>query len=299
MKKKKISYILSFKNEQDNLRTLIQEIFKVFKKFNNKYLFELIFINDQSSDSSISIIKEQNYNNNHFEIFIYNTKYLLGNSRCIFLGMSVASGDAIIYLDSDLQDPPRLSYDLINEWEKGFEIVATKRIKRQKEPLLKKLISFIGYRILKFICNIEPDAGEYKLYDRKIVNYIKDLKVYDPFLRGISSEKFHKKSYISYEREARLYGKSHYPLFKSLNPYNEFARGFFYDIKKFQGISIISSFFISVIFFLYILFNFHLFGFILFIAFEIIIILLLFMVNLIINFTYNSKINKEDEIYKI
>ena len=100
---KKISILFSFKNEEKNLNELLDRTNKVLKKVEDKYLYELIFVNDSSTDNSLDILKN---NLNNYPIKIINMSRRFGSTSCVLAGFKNAIGDLIVYLDSDLQDPP-------------------------------------------------------------------------------------------------------------------------------------------------------------------------------------------------
>ena len=133
---KLISIVFSFKNEEKNLPELISRITKTLSEIKN-WNYELIFVNDCSTDSSEEIlIKSQR----DYPITIINMSRNFGVGPCVVAGFKQSKGDATIYMDSDLQDPPELIKKLIEEHDKGFDIVHTVRTKRLGEPKINKFI---------------------------------------------------------------------------------------------------------------------------------------------------------------
>jgi dolichol-phosphate mannosyltransferase len=183
--KKIISAIFSFRNEEQNLPELLKRTSKVFQKLNKKYNYELIFVNDDSSDSSLEILKS---NLNLYPIKIINMSRRFGSTPCVFAGLENASGDLIVYLDSDLQDPPELIETLVNKMEEGYDIVHTIRTRRFGENKIKMLVTKFAYKIINYFSNIKlrTNCGDFKLISRKALNDLLKIKELDPYLRGLS-----------------------------------------------------------------------------------------------------------------
>ena len=123
---KLISFVFSFRNEEKNLKNLITRVDEVVKKKEN-WKYELVFVNDDSSDESEKVLLNLQ---KEFPIKIVNMSRRFWTNPCVLAGFENCSGDCIIYMDSDLQDPPELITELIKQHEKGFDIVHTKRTKR-------------------------------------------------------------------------------------------------------------------------------------------------------------------------
>ena len=219
---KLISIVFSFKNEEENIPKLIERTAKVFKDVNT-YNYELIFVNDDSTDGSEEIlIKLQN----NYPITIINMSRNFGVGPCVIAGFKHAKGDAIVYMDSDLQDPPELIKELIAKHEKGFDIVHTVRTKRLGEKRVKLFITNLAYRFIKFFSDIPllVDAGDFKLISRRALNKILELKEVRPYLRGLSVWVGFKQSKIYYVRDARFSGKAKFSTI-SAGSVNEFING--------------------------------------------------------------------------
>ena len=229
---KLISIVFSFKNEEKNLKELVSRIAKTFTDINS-YKYELIFVNDDSSDNSEEIlIKLQN----NYPITIINMSRTFGISPCVLAGFKHAKGDAVIYMDSDLQDPPELMKELIAEHSKGFDIVHTVRTKRLGESRTKLFLTFLAYKVINFFSDIPlpVNAGDFKLISRRALDKILELQEFRPYIRGLSVWVGFKQSKIYYVREPRGSGISKFPLFNTSpsGPLNEFITGLTaYSIK--------------------------------------------------------------------
>ena len=219
---KLISIVFSFKNEEKNLPELIDRCVKVFEKIEN-WNYELIFVNDNSTDGSEKVlIKSQK----SFPITIINMSRNFGVGPCVIAGFKHSKGDAIVYMDSDLQDPPEVIKELIQEYETGSEIVHTVRTKRLGESKIKLFITNIAYKLINFFSDIPLpiNAGDFKLISKKALNHILELKEFRPYIRGLSVWVGFKQSRVYYIREARGSGTSQFSLFGS-GPINEFITG--------------------------------------------------------------------------
>lgn len=247
-----ISVVFSFRNEEEVLPELIRRVDNAFKEHFKKYEYELIFVNDDSTDKSLEILmglRERNKN-----IKIINMARRFGVTPCVMAGFSEAKGDAVIYMDSDLQDPPELIPGLIKKWQEGAEVVHTIRTKRHGENFLKMWLTRKAYKIINYISDIKlhENAGDFKLLSRRVIDEILRLKESDPYMRGISRWVGFKQAEVFYERDARFAGESKFKLSNSLNPYKEFIRG----ITSFSSMplyfALFFGFFVSAISFLYV-----------------------------------------------
>ena len=149
-----------------------------------------------------------------------------GVAPCVIAGFKNAKGDAIIYMDSDLQDPPELIQKLVIEHDAGADIVHTVRKKRLGESKFKLLVTYISYRIINFFSDIPLpiNAGDYKLISRRALDKILELKEHRPYIRGLSVWVGYKQSFVDYIRDARGSGQSQFSIFGS-GPVNEFITG--------------------------------------------------------------------------
>ncbi len=230
MKKKTLSVIFSFRNEENNLHELIERLYNSLKELSIE--IEVIFINDCSNDNSLNVIEEIKNKYQSFQFQVVTTIKRIGVTEGVILGLKNTSSDAAVFLDSDLQDPPELIPELISKWKEGNLIVHTIRSRRKNEPILKKLLSTIAYKIINAFSNSLENAGDYKLIDRKIIDYIISLENDSLYLKGELSIIEAKNDKILYERDGRYSGESHYSLLKSLNPYHELLKGIYFNSHK-------------------------------------------------------------------
>ncbi len=237
-KKKSVSIIFSFRNEEECLEELIKRVGRSIDT--ELYDYELIFVNDASTDRSLYLLKSFAETDNRIKIVNLSRRF--GYNQGFQAGIAFSSGDAVITLDADLQDPPEKIPDLLNKWREGADVVHTVRLLRKGEPPLKVWLTKAMYRAISAVSNIElPDnAGNFKLFSRRVANVVLTLKEKDPYLRGLVAWAGFRQERLYYEREERYAGKTHFPLFLSTGPIKELFSG-------------ITSFSIAPLFFLLLL----------------------------------------------
>tara|TARA_E500000178_G_scaffold350843_1_gene410621 strand:+ start:4406 stop:5338 length:933 start_codon:yes stop_codon:yes gene_type:complete len=219
---KLISFVFSFKNEEKNLEELVKRVDLSVKKLPN-YEYELIFVNDASDDNSEKLLENLQ---KKFPITLINMSRTFGVGPCVLAGFKYTKGDCVVYMDSDLQDPPEILEKLIQEYEKGAEIVHTIRTKRLGESKFKLLVTKIAYKIINFLSdiNLPTEAGDFKLISKKALNKILDQKEFRPYIRGLSVWVGFKQAYVEYIRDARNKGNTKFPLL-SAGPVTQFISG--------------------------------------------------------------------------
>ena len=255
---KLLSIVFSFRNEEGNIEPLVKRIASTMEKIKN-WKYELIFVNDDSTDKSEKILLDLQKN---YPIKLINMSRNFGIDPCVLAGFRNSSGDAIIYLHTDQQDPPEIIPDLIKKHEEGNEIVHTVRTKRKGEGKFRMFLTKIAYKIINAVSdiNLPVQAGDYKLISKKALNEILKQKEFRPYVRGLSVWVGFKQDFVFYEREARGEGKSKMPLL-SAGPITDFINGVTsYSLKPlylgilFGLISMIISF-LLIIYALYLKFN--------------------------------------------
>ena len=255
---KLLSIVFSFRNEAGNIEPLVKRISTTMQKIEN-WKYELVFVNDDSTDKSEKILLDLQKN---YPIKLINMSRNFGIDPCVLAGFRNSSGDAIIYLHTDQQDPPEIIPDLIKKHEEGNEIVHTVRTKRKGEGKFRMFLTKIAYKIIDTVSdiNLPVQAGDYKLISKNALNEILKQKEFRPYVRGLSVWVGFKQDLVYYEREARGKGESKMPLL-SAGPITDFINGVTsYSLKPlyvgiiFGLISMIISF-LLIIYALYLKFN--------------------------------------------
>ena len=219
---KRISIVFSFRNEEKNLAELINRISSTINKLDN-WDYEMIFVNDDSNDDSENILIEYQKN---YPIKIVNMSRKFGVGPCVLAGLQLAKGDATIYMDSDLQDPPEIITRLIEKFERGNDVVHTKRVRRLGESRFKIFLTRIAYKIINKTSDIPLpiETGDFKLLSKRAVEHINSLKEYNPYIRGLSVWIGFKQDFVEYVRQSRFSGQSKFSSLHS-GPISQFIRG--------------------------------------------------------------------------
>ena len=208
-KKRTISFALPVYNEREGIKTFYTELLKALSSVENKYNFEFVLVNDGSKDGTTEILKGIAERDNRAVVVEFSRNY--GHQIAISAGLDFAKGDAVIIMDSDLQDPPRTCLDLIRAWEDGAEVVYAKRRSR-KDSLKTRIVRATFYALLSAISDIEipRDTGDFRLLDRKAVEAMKHYREKDRYMRGISVHIGFKQKEVLFDRDERFAGETHY-----------------------------------------------------------------------------------------
>jgi polyisoprenyl-phosphate glycosyltransferase len=178
--------------------------------------FELVLINDGSRDRTLQIMRELNEADPRVKVINFSRNF--GHQLAITAGIDYARGDAVVVIDSDLQDPPEVILSLIAEWKKGTQVVFAVRTEREGETAFKKATATIFYRMIRKITNVDipVDTGDFRLMDRRVVDALKQMREQKRFMRGLSVWVGFKQAGVGYKRDARKAGETKYPLRKML-----------------------------------------------------------------------------------
>jgi len=204
---KKISIIVPAYNEEESLPFLYERLTNLIDSIEN-YEFEVLFINDGSKDKTLEVIKELRQKD---ERFCYvNLSRNFGKEVAMMAGLDYAKGDAVIFIDADLQDPPELIPELIKYWEEGYDDVYAKRKSRDGETFLKKFTSKMYYKVLQRMSRVEiqEDTGDFRLLDRRCVNALRKLRESQRCSKSMFSWIGYKKKEVLFDRDARIAGKT-------------------------------------------------------------------------------------------
>ncbi|EGW36823.1 glycosyltransferase family 2 protein [Desulfosporosinus sp. OT] len=178
--------------------------------------YELIFVNDGSSDHSTEMIKCFREQDNAVKLISFSRNF--GHQIAITAGMDYALGAAVVVIDADLQDPPELILDMIAKWKEGFDVVYAKRTKRNGETFFKKQTARLFYRILSASTDLDipTDTGDFRLLDRRVCEELKRLPEKNRYVRGLVSWIGFRQTAVEYVRDERLAGETKYPLKKMI-----------------------------------------------------------------------------------
>jgi len=210
----KYSIVVPVFNEEQVLEEFHRRIDSVMRSTHEEY--ELIFINDGSQDKTSAIIESLHEKDHSVKLLSFSRNF--GHQVAITAGMDSASGQAVIVIDSDLQDPPEVILEMIKKWKEGYDVVYGKRIRRKEKSLFKKATAAIFYRALRSMTDsdIPVDVGDFRLIDRRVCDVMKGFTEKNRYVRGLVSWVGFRQAAVEYERDERFAGKTKYSLGKMI-----------------------------------------------------------------------------------
>ena len=212
------SYLLSIVIPMYYEEAVAMECYKRIKEVvtKNEIKHELVFVNDGSKDKTIDILKSIAEKDKNVKIIDFARNF--GHQNAVTAGVLSASGDAVVIIDADLQDPPELIADMISKWKQGYDVVYAKRKKRKGETWFKLITAKCFYKFLAYMSEVKipTDTGDFRLIDRKVVETFREMPERNRFIRGMISWVGYEQTYIEYERDERFAGETKYPLKKMI-----------------------------------------------------------------------------------
>lgn len=248
---KKISVVIPMYYEEEVVDICYKRVVNNLKKLSDKYNYEIIFINDGSKDSTLEILKKIASNDDNVKIISFSRNF--GHQAAVTAGIRNVTGDAVIIMDADLQDPPELFEGMIEKWEEGYEVVYGKRKTREGESIFKLLTARMFYNTLNKLSEIEipKDTGDFRLVDRKVIDVIATLPEHNKFLRGLFSWVGFNQYAYEYNRVNRVAGKTKYPFKKMFKLATDGILSFSAKPLKIVGAIGIFSVIVSIIILIY------------------------------------------------
>ena len=213
--KKKISFVIPVYQNEGSITETHSKIHKLFQEKLARFDYEIIFIDDGSTDNSLNEALKTKENDACVKILSFTRNF--GQGSAIMAGLDEVSGDAIVNISADLQDPIELVPSMVEKWESGAEVVICHRINRH-DDFASKLFSYIGYAVIRISVPQIPTGGfDYLLADRNVVDIFKSLKLQNFFFQADILWSGHRTCFIPYTRLARRHGRSQYNFTKKLN----------------------------------------------------------------------------------
>ncbi len=240
-----ISVIIPVYNEEKNIPDLIAQLFQVFESLKCEH--EIIFVDDGSTDGTRKSLSEYTKDSKQIKAVFLSRNF--GQQAAYTAGMRNSSGDILVLMDGDLQDPPSLIPAFIEKINSGYEVVYAVRLNRQ-ENILKKVAYFSFYRFLKLITpyDIPLDSGDFGAITRKVADHLNSMPEKNRFLRGLRSYVGFRQVAVQYDRNHRVSGKTKYNFFKLLGLASDGIFGFSLVPLR---LATISGFFVSFLAILY------------------------------------------------
>ena len=209
-----ISIVIPLYNEQETIPELHRRLTDAMKNVNDSY--EIIWINDNSKDDSLRVMKSFAEKDTHVKVIDFARNF--GHQIAITAGIDSANGEAVILMDGDLQDPPELLPDMIAKWKTGFEVVYTMK-KSRKENIVKRFAFHSFYTVMKRFSSIAipMEAGNFSLLDRKVISVLKAMPERNRYIAGMRAWAGFRQTGISFDREARFAGKPQMTIMRLIN----------------------------------------------------------------------------------
>lgn len=214
--KKKVSVFIPAHNEQETLPILYGELRKIMDA-ESTYEWEILIVNDGSTDNTLSIVKELREKDPR--VHYVNLSRNWGKENAMLAGFDFVTGDCMVIMDADMQDPPSLIPDMLRYWEKGYEDVYARRASRGSESWLRKCCSLLFYRILEASTRFEvlQNVGDFRLLDRCCIDALRKTRETDRYTKGLFCYIGFKKKEIVFDRGDRVAGKSNWNFFTLFN----------------------------------------------------------------------------------
>lgn len=210
----KYSVIIPMYNEEEVILESYRRLDNVMRPLGEEY--ELIFVNDGSRDRTMEIMLDVAKKDSHVKIVDFARNF--GHQTAVTAGMKYSSGDAVVIIDADLQDPPELIPGMIEKWKEGYEVVYGKRLKREGETKFKLVTAKAFYKLINSLSGnmIPMDTGDFRLIDRAVVDAMNSMPEHNRFLRGMGSWVGFRQYAYEYKRDERWAGTTKYPLKKMI-----------------------------------------------------------------------------------
>lgn len=211
---KRVSFIFPIYNEAGNIELLYKTMQRTLAAA-PEYDVEFIFINDGSTDDSLAKLKTLQAADKR--VSVINLARNFGHQIAVTAGLDYSKGDAVIIMDSDMQDPPEVCLELLKEWEAGWDVVYAQR-RTRKDGWFKRLTASLFYRLLGRLADIHipPNTGDFRLIDRRVVDALHSFNEHNRFLRGLVSYVGFKQKAVQFDRHPRHAGTTGYPLRKMI-----------------------------------------------------------------------------------
>ncbi len=208
---KQLSIVVPVYKEASNIQPFLQRLEPVLAKLNIQY--EIIFCLDPSPDHTEEVILKEIERNTHIQLLVFSRRF--GQPAATMAGILHCKGQACVVIDVDLQDPPELIVMMYHKFKEGFEVVYAKRNSRKGETLIKRFLSFIGYKLINKLSDvyIPRDTGDFRILSRRVIEEIRLLQETHGFLRGLVAYVGFKQTFVAYDRDERFAGQGNYNRF--------------------------------------------------------------------------------------
>ena len=211
-----VSVVCPVFNEEAGITEFYDRATAAMQAISPQVAYELVFVDDGSRDGSSDILKKLAKDDERVSLVQFSRNF--GHQLAITAGIDYARGDAVVIIDSDLQDPPEVIAGMVERWREGWDVVYGQRTDRPGESRFKLGTARVFYRLINWLSDVHLplDAGDFRLLDRKVVDALKNIREENRYMRGLVSWVGFKQCALPYEREPRFAGETHYPLRRML-----------------------------------------------------------------------------------
>lgn len=206
-----LSVVVPVYKEEKNIPEFLRRIRPILGAITEDY--EIIFSLDPSPDRTEDVILEHRATDARIKLLKFSRRF--GQPMATLAGLEYSSGDAVVAMDVDLQDPPELLHEMVAKWREGYDVVLPQRRQRTGEPWIKKVVAATGYKVINKIADVKipPNTGDFRLMARRVVAEVVRLKESHGFLRGMVAVVGFKQAIIPFDRPARFAGETNYNRF--------------------------------------------------------------------------------------
>ena len=249
---KKITILVPAYNEEESLPLLYERVSKIMNEMKN-YEFELLFVNDGSKDNTLNEIKKLREKDKRVSYVDFSRNF--GKEIGMIAGLDYATGDCVIIMDADLQDPPELIPQMVELWEQGYDDVYAQRKSRKGETWLKKFTSKMYYKVLQSLTRvpIQKDTGDFRLLDRRCVNALKKMRDTSRCSKSMFSWIGYKKKEVLYDRDPRIAGKTKWNYIKLVDLAIDGITSFTTSPLRLSTFIAIPTFIVLFVYFVYVI----------------------------------------------
>jgi glycosyltransferase involved in cell wall biosynthesis len=221
----KYSLVIPIYNEEENLAELYRRISAVMDRMDGPV--ELILINDGSRDRSLELLRKLHEQDSRISYLSFARNF--GHQIAVTAGLNFSTGQVVVIMDGDLQDPPELIIDMVEQWRQGYQVVYAQRTQRRQEGWFKRLPAYMYYRILRNLADVDIpiDTGDFCLMDRCVVDVLNAMPERNRYIRGLRAWIGFKQTAVKFERDPRFAGEVKYTFRKSLSFGDEWFSIFF------------------------------------------------------------------------
>jgi polyisoprenyl-phosphate glycosyltransferase len=206
-----LSIVVPVYKEEKNIPEFLRRLRPILSGITEDY--EIIFSLDPSPDRTEDVILEHRAADQRIKLLKFSRRF--GQPMATLAGLEYSSGDAVVVMDVDLQDPPELLHEMLAKWRDGYDVVLPQRRERTGEPLIKKLVAGTGYKVINKIADVRipPNTGDFRLMSRRVVQEVVRLRESHGFLRGMVAVVGFRQALIPFDRPARFAGETNYNRF--------------------------------------------------------------------------------------